>query len=335
MNAEDAPLPWQADAWARLARALGRGRLAHALLLAGPAGTGKGRLARAMAARLLCETPAHDRACRGCRGCRLFAAGAHPDYHAVLPDAEGSGALKVDAIRALGEFLRLSSQYGGWRVALIEPAEGMTVNAANSLLKLLEEPPPGVVLLLVSHRPSRLPPTVRSRCQVLRLGLPAPAEARAWLARHHPEAAPLLPVAGGAPLAAVGLAEGGGGERFSALVEAVRAVQAAERTAMAAAAEWEAVGPAETAVLMQRVLAEVARLQAAGRDGARSSEAPALQALAESLDCDELFQRLDDALGLARASRQPLNALLALEGLFLPWSPLVAGGGAAHRNAGG
>lgn len=337
MTADTGPLPWQGDAWERFTRPLASARLAHALLLAGPAGTGKGRLARAMAARLLCVSPAGDHACGGCRGCRLLAGGAHPDFHAVLPAAEGSGALKVDAIRAVGDFLRLSSQYGGWRVALIEPAEAMTVNAANSLLKVLEEPPPAVALLLVSHRPSQLPPTVRSRCQTLRLGLPAPAAAEAWLARHHPDAAPLLPVAGGAPLAAVALAQGGGGERFAALVAAVCAVHAGRRAAMATAAEWEAVGPAETALLMQRLLAEVARMQAAGREAARTSEAPALQALAESLDWGELFQRLDDALGLARAARQPLNALLALEGLFLAWSPLAAehDAEAANRNAGG
>ncbi|PWG63245.1 DNA polymerase III subunit delta' [Sediminicurvatus halobius] len=326
MTAEaPAPLPWQEAAWQRFTRALAQDRLAHALLLAGPAGTGKGQLARAMLARLLCTAPTGDQACGACHGCRLRGGGAHPDCRLVLPEAEGSGALRIEAIRGLGEFLRLSSQYGGWRVALIEPAEAMTHGAANSLLKLLEEPPPGVVLLLVSHRPARLPPTVRSRCQLLRLGLPTPAVAEAWLAREHPEAVPLLAETGGAPLAAVRLAEAGGGERLEALARALAELQCDRRSAVATAAEWEAVGPAETAALMQRVLARSARLRALGREADRSSASPALQALAQSLDWSELFERLDGALELARAASQPLNALMALEGLFLAWSPAARG----------
>lgn len=327
-----APLPWQAEAWTRFVRAVERGRLAHALLLAGPAGTGKGRLARAMLARLLCTAPVDGRACGACQGCRLRAGGAHPDCRLVLPEAAGSGALRIDSIRGLGEFLRLSSQYGGWRVALIEPAEAMTVGAANSLLKLLEEPPAGVALLLVAHRPSRVPPTVRSRCQLLRLGLPAPTLAEQWLASHHPEAVPLLPQTGGAPLAALRLAEESGGERLVSLLQAVADIHAERRSAMATAADWEAIGPGETAALMQRILARIARLRALGREAHRSSVPPALQALAQSLDWDQLFERLDAALDLTRASSQPLNALMALEGLFLAWSPAARGSAGEARS---
>src|SRR5699024_4067201 len=104
----------------------------------------------------------------------------HPDYHSVVPEA-GSQVNKINQIRRLVEFSARTAHHGGARVVLIAPAEALNRNAQNALLKTLEEPGDGLVLLLVSHQPSLLLPTIRSRCQHRRLPLPTTEAALNWL----------------------------------------------------------------------------------------------------------------------------------------------------------
>ena len=208
------PLPWQrrfvADMLAR------RSGWAHALLLTGPAGIGKRRLAEVLAGALLCESPrSGGSACGECAGCRYVAAGQHPDLRVLEPvDVDDEGVAKsveaivVDRVRSLTEWAQVTSHRGGSKVALIAPAERMNAAAANALLKTLEEPPSGTFLILVSHQPGRLLATVASRCQRIAAPRPTGAESAAWLAGQgvaDPER--LLAQAGRSPLAA--LAQGG------------------------------------------------------------------------------------------------------------------------------
>lgn len=200
------PCPWHQQAWEALAH---QPRHAHAYLLAGVSGIGKRRFANAFAARLLCLAPVQGAACGSCRGCALRQAGSHPDFLEVGPEEEGK-AIRVDAIRHLSEFLAQTAQQGGRKVILLQPAEAMNLNAANALLKSLEEPAGDAHLLLVSDQPSRLLPTIRSRCLVQTLGSPSPEEAMSWLAEHLPDLdsvqhSALLNMAEGAPLRALDL----------------------------------------------------------------------------------------------------------------------------------
>jgi DNA polymerase-3 subunit delta' len=204
-------------------------RFPHALLIHGARGNGKLALAERVAQVLLCEDPPR-RPCGRCEGCRWFAAGTHPDSRRVEPEAlakqpamepeEGaepaakrgkpSIQIKIEQVRALDDFLNLRSHRGRLRVALIHPAEDMNPNTSNALLKGLEEPPPGAVFLLVSHRPSQLLPTIRSRCVALAVPIPPPALALQWLAGQgvkRPER--WLAYAGGSPLLALDYAAKG------------------------------------------------------------------------------------------------------------------------------
>lgn len=223
--------PWHKGVWEGLAGRLER--LPHAILVHGPQGVGKLALAERLAQSLLCESAEPARVpCGECEGCRWFHAGSHPDFRRVEPDAlapkpesgdeDGATAsagrsgkpsteIRVEQIRALEGFLALRSHRGRRRVALVRPAEDMNQNAANALLKSLEEPPLGAFFVLVSHRPGRLLATVRSRCLALPVVLPERTVARAWLeAQGARDADWALAYASGAPLQALALAEHAG-----------------------------------------------------------------------------------------------------------------------------
>lgn len=201
------PLPWQVSLWQRAGAWLQSDRLPHALMLTGVEGSGKQLFASAFAALALCRQPENGRACGHCHSCRQFAAGAHPDYHCITL-AEEKNAILVDQIRELCATLALTSLHGGRKLAVLSPADAMNSNAANSLLKTLEEPAPGTLLILVTAQPARLPATVRSRCQLLSMAAPATQAALDWLdgTESRSDWPALIGIAGGGPLLAMQLA---------------------------------------------------------------------------------------------------------------------------------
>ena len=168
--------PWQDELWQRWVEL--RARQPHALLLKGPQGVGKLDFALNIARSVLCEKPLADGlACENCPSCHWFQQETHPDFRLIQPDAlstsdedtdgeekiEGKKPGKkpakrilIEQIRTLSDFFGLSSHQGGYRVVLIHPAETMNTNAANALLKMLEEPSGQMLLILVSHKPHHL-----------------------------------------------------------------------------------------------------------------------------------------------------------------------------------
>jgi DNA polymerase III delta' subunit len=144
----------------RFSDAMENGSLHHAWLLHGMKGIGKSVLAEKLAARLMCES--HE-ACGECHACRMLAAGSHPDVH-HLGLVEGMRDLKIEQVREMLNFLSLSGAKSRRRVVILDDAERMNGQAANALLKGLEEPSPGSLLLIVCADMMRLPATVRSRC---------------------------------------------------------------------------------------------------------------------------------------------------------------------------
>lgn len=204
-------LAWHQQAWGLFRDRLESGQLAHAMLLQGPEGTGKLRLAQAMQARLLC-TGSAEFACGECRSCQVRAGGAHPDQFTLTPE-EGKHQIRVDQVREMIGALVLTTTFSPRKAALLYPAEAMNENAANALLKNLEEPPGETVIILVSHDPARLPATIRSRCQAMSIPLPERGVAMGWLtgtAGLEPgEAEAALEAAGGSPLRAAQMADAG------------------------------------------------------------------------------------------------------------------------------
>lgn len=193
--------PWQTSLWQSLA---GRSQQAHAYLLHGPAGSGKRALAECFAAFLLCKAPVQQRACGQCSACKLYAADTHPDLVRLEPEEEGKGIL-IASVRELVSKILQTSQQGGRKVVIVEPAEAMTIGSANALLKSLEEPAGSTVFLLISHQFSFLLPTIKSRCVLQVCPLPSTEDSVQWLQQQRPELSAeqcqtVLALASGSPL---------------------------------------------------------------------------------------------------------------------------------------
>jgi len=196
--------PWQHAQWAEIQRRIQGDNLPHALLLSGSAGLGKQEFARDLASVLLCShSDKIMQACGRCQQCRLLRAESHPDFYPI-DRAQGSRQILVDQIRALNAYMVMGSQYGRYKIGLISEAETLNRNAANSLLKILEEPPASSLIVLVSSSYMQIPATLRSRCQRVLFSLPSRAKAAAWLSEQVPDcnAQLLVSLAHGQPLTA-------------------------------------------------------------------------------------------------------------------------------------
>ncbi|APZ43644.1 DNA polymerase III subunit delta' [Acidihalobacter ferrooxydans] len=318
------PYPWQQRQWSQLQAQREAGRVPHALLLTGIPGLGKRQLAEAFAQAALCERPREDGlACAQCHPCRLFAAGTHPDYTVVEPEAAGK-AIRIDSARTLMDFLGLTRSFGAYKVALIDPADALNVNAANALLKTLEEPPAGTLLMLVTSAPSALPATVRSRCQVLAFGVPTAAQAQAWLATQ-PEAGPVdvaLALAGGAPLGALQHAD----EERLARRDGWNAQLATGHFDPAVlGGEMAAADYAQALDVCLAWLRDVARAGACAEVRENPDRVKELRALGERVDLRGVFACLEQANRLRGLLGNGLNASLQLEELLLRYQAALRG----------
>lgn len=253
----------QGDAIAA-ARSLVSGGPPHAILLVGPGSSGKTTLALDIAADLLCSADSPGRPCRTCRSCRLVVSGRHPDIHLLSPGGAGRQiaigepkAPEPGTVRHLVGEIALTSVEGGARVAIVEEAHRMNEDAQNALLKTLEEPPPGVTIILCADDEERLLPTVRSRCARIRLGPVGPRDIEALLTERGvadpPTSARLARIAGGRP----GLALA-----YASAPEAVSARQEIGRVLLDLLAAGRAVRLARVRALLARSADLIAALAA-------------------------------------------------------------------------
>ena len=311
--------------------------LPHAILLHGRQGIGKVEFARAMAQSLLCELPEKTLACGTCAACGWFSQGNHPDFRELMPEVlsadendadtpvevdvkekKKSKEIKVEQIRDLASFMTLSTHRDGFRILLIHPAETLNANAANSLLKTLEEPPPRTLILLVTDQMGRLMATIRSRCQ--RVLVPAPDEITAvtWLeAQGIVDADDALRQAGGAPLAAISFADV---EYQSQRMSFVQALASADADLLATAQLFEKTDLSGVVTWLQTWVADVALSRLNGELRHHRDQKAAISRIAASVNLPALF-RYESQLRQARRSiHHPLNARLLLEQLLISYS---------------
>jgi DNA polymerase-3 subunit delta' len=232
------------------------------------AGIGKSAFALHIAASLLCEQSAVSfDACGKCHPCRLVETDVHPNICRVVPEKEGH-AIKVDQIRALAEFVQQSSLHTGFRIALINPAHSMNMNAANALLKTLEEPAEGAILILTTDQPGHLPATIRSRCQRIAFSLPDQKAALDWLKTELPdEMTPekWLRLAHGAPLAALALLHDEVLPLREEVFQSLSELAAKRKDPLQLAAKWQKLDPVKWLDLFSGFIADLVRLQLGAR----------------------------------------------------------------------
>ncbi len=288
---------------AALLGALRGGRVHHAWLLTGPDGIGKATLAFRFARRLLAGGPADSLALEPDHPVfRRVAAGTHADLLTVERAWDEKrkrlrGEITVENVRGVADFLRLTPAEGGWRVVVLDGAEHLNRNAANALLKVLEEPPQRAVLLLACAQPGRLLPTIRSRCRRLPLGRLTDAEVTTLLDRFLPETEPaerarLAQIADGSPGRALRLADEDGTVLASLAEDALQASSGLPTARALAIADQASKTDAAFATFMDLLGEGVAdRVRAAARDGAvRAGTLP----LAEWVEVWQAILRLRD-----------------------------------------
>lgn len=328
-------------------------RLPHGLLLSGPAGVGKTSFAVWFAQFLLCDQPDADGSpCGQCRGCTLFAAGSHPDVHVIQPEAvyksasdlcaryalrypptnkssssKDSTVIRIDQIRALIEDCQTRPQIAQRRVVLLAPADTLNVNAANSLLKLLEEPATGNYFLLVTHQPLRLPATIRSRCSRIEFYAPERSTARSWLESRGvatPGIESLLALAGCAPLQALALSESGFLAQQDSLESDLAGLTTGQGDPFACAARWKALGSDRCLVWLQGWLADLAALMLhADPPRLRNPALVArLHAWEKRLNLKRLFLFSETVAQSRPLLGGPLDELLILEDMLIRWTEL-------------
>jgi DNA polymerase-3 subunit delta' len=337
--------PWQDNSWRSLARL--REYLPHAILFYGAEGTGKTVFVERFAQSLLCESRTADgQPCDQCISCGWFSQYSHPDYRRIRPEVFEDGAetaedestetadvkkssaksakapskeIKIDQIRALTDFMNISTHRRGKRVILLYPAEALNTAAANSLLKTLEEPAPDTVILLVSNGIDRLLPTILSRCRKFPLTVPSREEALSWLeAQGVDDADVWLSEQGGAPLIAHAQAQSGSRETMDEFL-----AQLAKPTTegmLKTAERLQKIPLPELVAWMQRWLYDLFSVKLSGRIRYYPRYRKELAALAGRAQTDALLKALKSANDRRAIAQHPLSAKLFIEEMLLDYS---------------
>ena len=312
--------PWHASYWEQLTKRANAGKLPHAILIKGVKGLGKLELARQFTNWLLCKES--SRPCGTCTACHQFHARSHPDFIEVTP-LEEKKVISVDQVRELSSTLNQTASKGGWKVTIIHPADAMNINAANSLLKTLEEPSSASILFLVSSIPAQLPATILSRCMQVSITPPLQQQSVAWLNHSNEEEARIvLAHSGGAPLEAQRLLATDFLAIRKLLVRQLAEITRGKLNPIMAAETW-----------LDHPVEALQWLNGWVEDLVRVKQIPELPELVINQDCMKDLQTAAERIHLislhkylkalgegSRLLRTTANIQLLLESLLIPWA---------------
>lgn len=306
------------------------------MLFQGRKGVGKLDFARSLAQALLCDSPLPSgEACGTCLACGWFAQGNHPDFRKVEPEAlaensetsdtkgkKASNQIRIEQVRELEGLVNLSTHRNGMRVVLIHPAEAMNQNAANALLKTLEEPPPHSLFILITHQPQYLLPTVRSRCLKLAFPVPPVDLSTNWLRQQGvADPATFLAQAGYAPLAALEMvsdelqeARRGFLAQLSQprLIDPITLAEKSEKIDMLSVVKW-----------LQQWVYDLIACRLSGEVRYQLDYAQQISELSKNIKVMDALSYQKELLETQKNVHHPLNAQLLLEQLLLSYMHLT------------
>lgn len=341
-------LPWFQDIHRNLVKLGKAGTLSHAQLITGPRGIGKNQMVESLVQSLLCERVSESEiiACGDCRSCIQHLAGTHPDCMVISPEPESRSAFRqypgqesqdekngarksarknisVNQIREMSSWVASSSHYGGYKVVIISPADSMNENAANSLLKMLEEPPGSAIYFLISAESGRLLPTVISRCQLVECPVPLATVSQAWLFDHvgkHDNAFLALELARGAPLLARQHLADETIEQWRDMVNALDGILAGRAQPMQVAEHWEEVDFERLLPLLlhwfHALIKFSSHIQA---DFSAEETRLLLRNQTQKVHLKSLFRLLDQLQAMNQYKNVQLNRRMQWEGFLQEW----------------
>ena len=307
---------WLTPAIESLNAAREAGRLPHALMIHDSMGAGGDWLAAWAASVVMCLSP--DKApCGKCIGCTRVAANQHPDLIRVHP-IEESKQLRIEQVRELAQELSLTSHQGGYKVGILSPADSMNRFAANALLKTLEEPSPRTLLILVASQPSRLPATILSRCQKLKVRPPTRAESLEWLeaTRGAGDWAGVLDVIGDAPFVAAEADPKTIPALGSETLRTLEELEAGSVDPVATAERWSRSEPALRLRCFENWLTDRIRRHFAAGTSSEIRPPAHLPRGLSIMNIRSLFELAESVRDLRSSLDVPINRSLAFELLF-------------------
>ncbi len=328
MNKSQQSLPWLEPSWSQLKNYIKQNRIPQALLIIGNKGLGKQQLAEQFSQTLMCSSQDREGACCGqCQGCTLFNAKTHPDYIFIEPEDIGK-EIGIGVIRQLTSKLALKPQFESYRIVIINPADKLNTASANAFLKYLEEPTERTCLILVTDSPSKLPATISSRCQKLRVTISDAKIARSWLKQQgvSENIELLLNMAQGSPLLAKQLATESALKNrmdyFNQWLDTNRFISTAE--------QWSKLNNDEQKRLLTWLTSwsiDIIKL----RVNKQSAEIMnvdllnSLQDIANKLELKKLYKYYDFLLHNKQRLDTQLNKQLMFEEILINWSELKKG----------
>jgi DNA polymerase-3 subunit delta' len=332
MNDIQQSMAWLQPSWTQLSNYIDQNRIPQALLIIGNKGLGKQQLAEYFSQSLMCSSPLSEGGyCGKCQSCTLFQAKTHPDYIFIAPEETGK-VIGIDVVRQLTVKLSLKPQYESYRLVVINPADSLNNASANAFLKYLEEPTERTCLILITDRPSKLPATIRSRCQKLLVSVSDEAAVKTWLTQQGvvEDVDLLLKVSQGSPLLAKRLSEGSALNIRADCFKQWQKVAKLEDNFVIIAEQWNKLDKAVMDLLLIWLISWVGDLIKIGHhlqavDIVNLDLKTSLQEMVEKLDLKKLYKHYDFLLLSRQRLDTQLNKQLMIEEILIQWSELNGG----------